>query len=109
MLLNLVIQTLTQSKQSSHLSLKIRQRITYLENKNKILNKPQNGKNSYYSTDDSVVIPDDSASPDNPQSIPLFYPETPKPYKRTGYSNSRPKRKTNCGIKSKKYHFTLRF
>ena len=87
----------------------IRQRITYLENKNKILNKPQNGKNSYYSTDDSVVIPDDSASPDNPQSIPLFYPETPKPYKRTGYSNSRPKRKTNCGIKSKKYHFTLRF
>ena len=55
MLLNLVIQTLTQSKQSSHLSLKIRQRITYLENKNKILNKPQNGKNSYYLTHFSPV------------------------------------------------------
>ena len=29
----------------------IRQRITYLENKNKILNKPHNGRNSYYLID----------------------------------------------------------
>ena len=54
----------------------IRQRITYLENKNKILNKPHNGKNSYYLIDDSAIIPDDSASPDYPQSIPLFDLET---------------------------------
>ena len=56
----------------------IRQRIAYLENKNKILNKPHNGKNSYYLIDDSVITPDDSASPDDPQSIPLFELETPK-------------------------------
>ena len=42
---------------------------------------------------------DDSASPDDPQSIPLFDLETPRgtpgnPDKRTGYSNSRHKRKT---------------
>ena len=48
----------------------IRQRITYLENKNKILNKPHNGKNSYYLIDDSAIIPDD------PQSMPLFDLET---------------------------------
>ena len=54
MLLNLVIQTLTQSEQS-HLSLKIRQRIIYLENKNKLLKKPHNGKNSYYLTHFSPV------------------------------------------------------
>ena len=56
----------------------IRQRITYLENKNKILNKPNNRKNSYYLIDDSAIIPDDSASPDDPQSIPLFDLETPR-------------------------------
>ena len=56
----------------------IRQRITYLENKNKILNKPHNGKNSYYLIDDSAIILDDSASPDDPQSIPLFDLETPR-------------------------------
>ena len=56
----------------------IRQRITYLENKNKILNKPHNSKNSYYLIDDSAMIPDDSASPDDPQSLPLFDLETPR-------------------------------
>ena len=56
----------------------IRQRITYLENKNKILNKPNNRKNSYYLIDDSAIIPDDSASPDDPQSIPLFDLKTPR-------------------------------
>ena len=55
----------------------IRQRITYLENKNKIWNKPDNGKNSYYLIDDSAIIPDDSASPKDLQSIPLFDLETP--------------------------------
>ena len=55
-----------------------RQRITYLENKNGVLNKPQNGKNSYYLIDDSAIIPNDSASPDDPQSIPLFELETPR-------------------------------
>ena len=50
----------------------IRQRITYLENKNKILNQPHNDKNPYYLIDGSAIIPDDSASPDDPQSIPLF-------------------------------------
>ena len=49
-----------------------------MENKNKILNKPYNGKNSYHLIDDSVIIPDDSVSPDDPQSIPLFYPKTPR-------------------------------
>ena len=44
----------------------IRQRITYLENKNKILNKPHNDRNSYYLINDSTIIPDDSASPDDP-------------------------------------------
>ena len=49
-----------------------------MENKNKILNKPHNGRNSYYLIDDSAIIPDDSASPDDPQSIPLFDLETPR-------------------------------
>ena len=44
----------------------IRQRITYLENKNKILNKSHNDRNSYYLIDDSTIIPDDSASLDDP-------------------------------------------
>ena len=56
----------------------IRQRITYLENKNKILNKPHNGKNFYYIIDDLAIIPDDSASPDDSQSLPLFDLETPR-------------------------------
>ena len=55
----------------------IRQRITYLENKNEILSKPHNGKNSYYLIDDSVIMPDDSGSVDDPQSIPIFDLETP--------------------------------
>ena len=38
----------------------IRQKNTYLDNKNKILNKPHNGENSYYLTDHLVIIPDDS-------------------------------------------------
>ena len=50
----------------------IRQRITYLENKNKILNKPHN------IIDDSAIIPDDSASIDHPQSITLFDLEPPR-------------------------------
>ena len=49
-----------------------------MENKNKILNKPHNGKNSYYLIDDSAIIPDDSVSPDDPQLIPLFDLETPR-------------------------------
>ena len=56
----------------------IRQRITYLENKNKTLSKPNNGKDFYCLIDDSVIIPDDSASPDDPQSTPLFDLETPR-------------------------------
>ena len=56
----------------------IRQRLTYLENKNKILNKPRNCKNSYYIIVDSSIIPDDSVSTDDPQSIPLFELETPR-------------------------------
>ena len=56
----------------------IRQRITYLENKNKILNKPHNGKNFYYLIDDLTIIPNGSTSPDNPQSIRLFDLETPR-------------------------------
>ena len=44
----------------------IRQRITYMENENKILNKLNNGKNSYYLINGSAVIPDDSALPGNP-------------------------------------------
>ena len=56
----------------------IRQRITYLENKNKILNKPHNGKTSYNIIDDSAIIPDDSAWIDHPQSIPLFDLEPPR-------------------------------
>ena len=55
----------------------IRQMITYLENENKILNKPHNGKNSYYLMDGSAIIPNDSASPDDWQSIVLFDPDTP--------------------------------
>ena len=53
------------------------QRITYLEHKNKTLNKPYNGKNSYYLIGDSAIIPDGSASLDDPRLIPLFDPETP--------------------------------
>ena len=56
----------------------IRQRITYLENKNKILNKPHNGKNYYYLIDYSAIIPDDPASRDDPQSMSLFDLETPR-------------------------------
>ena len=37
-----------------------------MENENKILNKLNNGKNSYYLINDSAVIPDDSALPGNP-------------------------------------------
>ena len=48
----------------------------YLENKNNILNKLHNGENSYYLLDDSTIIPDDSASPDDPQLISLFDLET---------------------------------
>ena len=48
-----------------------------MENKNKILNKPHTGKNSYYLIDDSAIILDDSDSPDDPQSIPLFDLDTP--------------------------------
>ena len=74
-------------------------RITYLENKNKILNKPHNDKNSYYLIDNSAIILDDSASLDDLQSIPLFDLETPgKHSKRTGYSDLRPKRKTPFSI-----------
>ena len=51
----------------------IRQRITYLENKN----KTRNGKNSYYLIDDSAIISDYSASPDDPQSITFFDLEIP--------------------------------
>ena len=56
----------------------MRQRITSLENKNKILSKRRNGKNSYYLRDNSVIIPDLSASRDDSQSIPLFDLETPR-------------------------------
>ena len=56
----------------------IRQRITYLENKNKIWNKPHDGKNPYCLIDDSAIILDDSSSPDDPQSIPLLDMETPR-------------------------------
>ena len=42
----------------------------------KILNKPHNGKNPYNLRDDSVIIPDDSASRNDPQSISLLDPET---------------------------------
>ena len=38
-----------------------------MENENKILNKPHNGKNSYHLIDDSVIIPDN-----------LVYLETPR-------------------------------
>ena len=51
----------------------IRQRIIYLDYKNKILNKTYNDENLYYLIDDSVTIPDDSASSDYPQSKPLFH------------------------------------
>ena len=44
----------------------ILQRINYLENKNKILNKPHNGRNSDYLINNSAIIPDNSASPDDP-------------------------------------------
>ena len=49
-----------------------------MENKNKILNKPHNGRNSYYLINDSAIIPDYSASSDDPQSIQLFDLETPR-------------------------------
>ena len=54
----------------------IRQRTTYLESKNKILNKPRNGNNSYYLIVDSTITPDDSASPDDPQLHPQLHPMT---------------------------------
>ena len=44
----------------------------------KILNKLYNDKNSYYLIDDSAIIPDDSASPNDPQLISLFDLETPR-------------------------------
>ena len=44
----------------------ILQRINYLENKNEVLNKPHNGRNSGYLINNSAIIPDDSASPDDP-------------------------------------------
>ena len=53
--------------------------IIYLEKKNKLLNKPHNGKNSYYLIDDSVIMPDDSALRDL-QSIRLFDSETPRKF-----------------------------
>ena len=49
-----------------------------MENKSKILNKPHNGRNSYYLINDSAIIPDYSASSDDPQSIQLFDLETPR-------------------------------
>ena len=81
------------------------QRITCLENKNKILNKLHNGKHSYYLIDDSAIIPDDSVSLKDQQSISLFDVETPRvnPIKKTGYSSSRPKRKTPFSIYPNKY------
>ena len=56
----------------------IHQKITYLENKNKNLNKPHNGRNSYCLINDSAIIPNGSASPDDPQLMPLFDLETPR-------------------------------
>ena len=51
-----------------------------MKNKNKSLNKLHNSKNSYYLTDDSVIIPDGSTSPHDPQSISLFDLETPRKF-----------------------------
>ena len=56
----------------------MRQRITSLESKNKILSKRRNDKKSYYLRDNSVIIPDLSASRYDSQSIPLFDQETPR-------------------------------
>ena len=42
------------------------------------IRKPHNGKNSYYLIDDSTITRDDSASPDDPQSILLYDLETPR-------------------------------
>ena len=61
---NTIVDYLYKSYPDSNVTT-IRRRITYLENKNEILNNPHNGKNSYY-------LIDDSASPDDPQSTPLF-------------------------------------
>ena len=47
----------------------IRQRTTYLKNKNKNLNKPHNGENSYYLIDDSVITSDDLVSPNEPPIV----------------------------------------
>ena len=49
-----------------------------MENKKKHLNKPHSGKNSYDLIDDSAIIPDDSVSPEDPYSVPLFDLETPR-------------------------------
>ena len=68
---NTIVDYLYESYPDSNVTT-IRRRITYLENKNEILNNPHKGKNSYYLIDDSLIIPDDSASPDDPQSTPLF-------------------------------------
>ena len=46
--------------------------------KNKTLIKFHKVKNSFYLIDDSAIIPDDSTSPYDPLSIPLFEPETPR-------------------------------
>ena len=56
----------------------MRQRITSLENKNKILSKRRNDKKSYYLRDNLVIIPDLSASRYDSQSIPLFDQKTPR-------------------------------
>ena len=74
---NTIVDCLCKSYPDSNLTT-IGQRITYLENKNKILNKPHNGNNAYYLIDDSTIISDDSISPNDPQSIPLFNLETPR-------------------------------
>ena len=44
---NTIVDYLCKSYPDSNVTT-IHQRITYLENKNKILNKPPNGQNSYY-------------------------------------------------------------
>ena len=62
---NTIVDSLCKSYPDCNVTT-IRQRITYLENKNKILNKTHNGNNSYYLIDDSAITPDDSTSPDDP-------------------------------------------
>ena len=52
--------------------------VVCFENENKILNNLHNCQNSYYLIYDSVMIPDDSASLDDPELILLLDPETPR-------------------------------